>query len=175
MVAFSAVSKITVDSPGSCSNSPEDESNIEYFNMSNFNELYEIIIVDTGTAFDISMSCPSPPPFIASSGLDVRLSTGDETQTSSCYAGSQIVLPKQALPTLDFCQTPANQVSNCRFEIDALNSDTGTVYSSTVYTINMQTGNATIIPQLNAGTLPICNNTLSFASSGLLTPGSFNA
>lgn len=143
--------------------------------MSNFDEEYEIIIVDTGSAFELTMSCPAPPPFIANSGLDVRLITADDTQTSSCYAGSQIVLPKQALPTLDFCQTSANQISTCKFEINALNTDSGTVYSSTVYTINMQTGNATIIPQLNAGTLPICNNTLSFASSGLLAPGSFNA
>ncbi len=149
--------------------------NVEYFNEQNFNETLEIIVEDTGTAFDITMSCPSAPPFIAGSGFDVRLITGDEKQTSSCYAGSQIILPKQALPTLEFCQTPANRISDCTFEIDALNSDTGTVYSSTVYMLSMQSGNATIIPQLNAGTLPICNNTLTFASSGMQSFGSLNS
>ncbi len=58
-----------------CTNSSDDENIIEYFNEIEFNELIEVIVTDTGTAFSIVLSCP---PQETSTFPPRRFRTGDD-------------------------------------------------------------------------------------------------
>lgn len=147
-----------------CTNSPDDEMIIEYFNQMEFNEEYEIILMDNGTAWNLALSCPEPisstlPP----STLNLVITSLDPTSPgpatgSSCQSGI-IAIDKTKLKNklYNSCSTG----NTCRFDIILSNKQTKTIYCSTVYAIEMTNGNQTILPNLEPATLPICNNTIN--------------
>lgn len=148
-----------VDSvPETCTNSPDDEMNIEYFNMMNFNEEFVVQTqYDPATGQDqVWITCPErESSTIPASSFDVRISTPDDTSSVSCYSGEKITLAQQDLATTPNCTSGRF----CDFVITALDNETETQYSATTISLELGSDN-TIIPDLEPATLPICNNTL---------------
>jgi hypothetical protein len=142
---------------GGCPNSPEDESIIEYFNQIMFSEDIYMNIQDTGTAFQLSLSCPPqqtpdfPPP-----EMQISLTPTDDSTSVTCNTGA-ITLMKVQIPELVYC-TATNV---CSFNVTAANKVTGAVYSNTEVMITFTNGNNTYIPNLQPAVMPICPHTFN--------------
>ncbi len=143
-----------------CTNSPQDETIIEYFNEIDFEDLIEIIVTDTGKAYGVTLSCPARvnadfPP----SDFDLMMTTAANTMPISCDGGSETFNYVPSPPTAS--ELPSCNWPNCNFFITLKNKTTGTVYSQTETQITFPGGNSTFLPELNPATLPICNNTIN--------------
>jgi hypothetical protein len=156
----SAVSAPTFLGDGmNCTNSADDENIIEYFNEIQFSDEIEVIVTDTGTAFNVVISCPPLiSPTIPSPDFELSMTTADDATSTTCRNQVPIVIPKDQLAakTIDYCSDGLL----CDFDIVLSNRTTLTIYSQTVYQMTMTAGNQTLIPNLEPATLPICNNTL---------------
>lgn len=147
-----------------CENSADDETNIEIFNMQNFNELYTLQLARTSTDYTVTMQCP-PSIGPAGQNLLVIAATQDGSQRSVCDPdGAQpasITLSAAAIAQTPGCSTTLM----CELNIFAENRITGTIYSTTVIEVSFSkigSGAAEeYIPELNPATLPICDNTLN--------------
>ena len=146
------------DVTSNCTNSPDDEMIVEYFNEINFEQDIVITIPGTnqGSGRSITVQCPeSPSPTFPGPDFELQLATADESATTTCRDQQPIDVPTSPTPT--YCQG-----NRCTFVMTLLNRTTGTVYSETILTLDLSQPTAqTIMPDLNAATLPICNNTLN--------------
>jgi hypothetical protein len=142
-----------------CQNSPDDMENVEYFNMQAFNETYFLNIEVTGSDYKITLGCPHPISTVASN-LHVFVETGDNTQRGECnYQGSTpsvITIASTKIGSTAWCTSKLT----CDVTIFAENAYTGTIYSSTLMRLHMNVS-ASIIPNLEPATLPICENTIN--------------
>ena len=150
--AVSAVSQSTTVLVGNCTNSQEDEANIEYFNQVLFEDEWLVNVVDTGTTFQLAMDCPQPISPELPASLSVTLAFKASGGSTPCDA-TPLVVPKASMDTNPNC----NQAV-CTFTITASNSVTGTVYSTTLVQIALTGGTIQFIPELEPATLPICNH-----------------
>jgi hypothetical protein len=135
-----------------CSNSPDHEIIVEYFNEITFNDDVYVDVEDTGTAFELTLSCPPevspelPPP-----SMEIRLATADDSSTATCNTG-QITIPKATMGQSMYCTA----ASSCSFVVTVLDDVDGTIFSTTEVSIPLTGGDTTFIPNLNPATLPIC-------------------
>jgi hypothetical protein len=132
---------------------PEDETIIEYFNEINFSEDIEILKVDLGPSFGLRITCPPQlSPTFPPSDFSLTLSASTQTQSSDCGNPTQIVISRAQLAqhSLLYCNGLV-----CSFTIVLSNRTSGSVYSETLYEITMNTGSQSIVPQLEAASLPI--------------------
>lgn len=138
-----------------CLPEPADESNVEYFNMMNFNEGFVLQVEDVPGSNDhqVWLECPErESPSIPSSSFDVRLATPDRATVVSCYSDEKITFTAADLGTLTYCSSSGS----CRLEVLAVNSETEMTYSTTSVEV-MVTANSTIAPELEPATIPLCN------------------
>lgn len=138
-----------------CPNSPDDETIIEYFNEIEFSEDIYIIIIDNGTQFTLTLSCPpQESPYFPPANFYLQMFTTDNSQSASCNTGS-IVINKTQLHSnsLSYC---SNNGETCSFLMILSNLSTQSIYSQTELMITLTNGNNTYIPNLNPATLPIC-------------------
>lgn len=154
-IVTSAPATLTA-TPGSasCQNTPEDEGLIEYFNQIEFSSEIQVLVTDTGTAYQVQISCPpAVSPSIPGPAFDLTMMTSSGSASTSCATNaSPIVIEKQTLAQQTFC----NQTSTCEFMIDFTNSQTGAVFSETIVQILLIPGNQTYIPNLEPAALPLC-------------------
>lgn len=141
------------DVPSNCTNSPDDEDIVEYFNEINFDQNIEVVIQRPlpSDSFGITVSCPRRiTPTFPPAAFDLQMTTADGSATTTCDNQVPISVNPNAAPV--YCQNTV-----CRFMVTLLNRSTGTIYSQTE--LNLTLGpvpNQTIEPELNAATLPIC-------------------
>lgn len=142
-----------VDSvPDGCSNSPEDTSNIEYFNMMDFEGEFVVQTqYDPATGQnEVWITCPErESPTIPPSSFDVRISTPDNATSVSCYSEEKITFVQQDLATTPNCRSG----NLCDFVITALDTETGTQYSVTTFSLELGRFDSNTIPELNPATL----------------------
>lgn len=155
----SAPSTVQANAYG-CTNSPDDEVNVEYFNEVNFNELFMFLLNETtDDTIGLQMSCPEPlSPEFPPASLEVLVQTTDQKASSSCRDQSPILLE----PGKGTC----DDRGTCNLVVLARNNVTSVVYSQTFVQISLAQVVAgqfesTLIPSLEPATLPICNNTLN--------------
>lgn len=140
-----------------CPNSPEDEAIIEYFNEIEFSEDVYVIIVDTGTTFQLSLSCPpQQSPYFPPPNFEIQMATSDKSSSITCNTG-QFTIQKPTLAQQTFCSGN----DTCTFEVTVLNEATSAVYSTTEIQLELTNGNNTYIPNLNPATLPLCPSTFN--------------
>lgn len=147
-----------------CENIAEDEENVEFFNMQNFNEGYTVSVAKTETAYTLTLECPEQVGTIGSD-LRVLISTVDSLQHAECNnsttSAAPITIPLATAGDLAWC----SRGLTCEFEFFAESKSTGTIYSTTLMEIDLPAvavGNAMqVIPQLQPATLPICADPLS--------------
>lgn len=163
----SAPTAVTLPSGGTrCVASPDDEANIEYFNLVNFDDGYVISVTQTGTAFSVSLQCPEPESTtIPRSSYRIALSLAGQPTGVGCPGGiydpaDYIVLANDDLARNAYpdCRTLGTRVF-CSFAVVAWNLETGTVYSVTDVQILMES--TFLIPELRPATMPACPSTLS--------------
>lgn len=137
---------------GGCSNSPTDEAIVEYFNQITFNDEVYVIVQDTGTAFQLTLSCPPPPtPEIPPSNMEIELATADGSASTTCTTGPITI------PAANFAEQPdCHGGAECTFVVTVLDKVDGTVFSTTEFQLPLTEGDNTIIPDLNPATVPIC-------------------
>ncbi|MCU1456610.1 MAG: hypothetical protein JWL73_702 [Actinomycetia bacterium] len=140
--------------PSTCTNSPEDEDIIEYFNEINFNDDIQVVINQPrpSDSFGITLTCPERiSPTYPSAEFDLQMTTADGSATTTCDNQVPIQVNPNQAPA--FCRN-----TQCTFMVTLLNSSTGTIYSQTELILNLTPEpNQTIYPELNAATLPICS------------------
>lgn len=145
-----------IDDVSSCVNSNDDEIIVEYFNELVFenNLAIKIGMTPAGDKHSVTMSCPEretstfPPP-----DMDIRISTLDGTQRSSCYDGGEIQILPADIPTLSYCAADGQ----CEFVVSVVNKVTQTVYSATRLLIPLDDPGVEY-PDLTMATIPICPN-----------------
>lgn len=165
MVTFIGLTRVFVPqaarAQSNCTNAPDDETMVEYFNVLSFEEAISVTVIDQGKQFLISLACPPPiSPVLPPVEYKLQLFSADKVQVSSCQSGSAaIVLNKTKLKQkqVPFCADGFR----CNFFIEFSNTETATVYSETEYQITMTNGNSTLIPQLDPAILPVCSNTIN--------------
>jgi len=143
--------------PGACPTTSTDESNIEYFNLLNYMEEFTITASATASATTISLGCPP-----ATEGIGQTLAVGvflvGQDVGAGCTTGP-ISLAAATLAAGGYPQcVSAGTTSRCNFEIWAWNSESGSVYSTTVIQIVLPAPGRTssFVPQLLPATLPVC-------------------
>lgn len=137
---------------GGCPPSPTDEMIVEYYNEMVFNDAFSITVEDTGAELQLSFGCPAPvsstiPPPV----MEIQFSTPDDAMTVTCNTGA-ITLPRATLTQQTFCDD--NNV--CAFDVTALDTSDGDVFSTSQLHLTLTGGNATIVPDLEPATLPLC-------------------
>ncbi len=146
--------------PGACPNSPDDESNIEWFNLENFDDEFVITATSTANATTLSLQCPTEP-----SALGLTLAVGvflaGQDVGAGCNAGS-ISLDAATLAAGGYpsCEARGSNYV-CDFEIHGWNSQTGAIYTSTIWSLVLPVPGTSgpYLPELQPATLPICNST----------------
>ncbi len=156
-VAYTSAPSTFVAQGSGCTNSPDDETNVEYFNEMSFEEMYELIIVkDPSGSFGLQISCPQrEAPGIPPSSFDVVVQTADQASSSSCNEPTTIVLTPD--------QGTCDDRGVCTLIVLARNSVTSTVYSQTLLQVSLQPSQDrwVLLPELEPATMPICNNELN--------------
>ena len=138
-----------------CPNSPDDEMIIEYFNEIEFSMDIYAIVIDQGTSFSLTLSCPpQQSPYFPPANFGMIMALEGAPGGVGCNGGA-IVLDKSTMTSggYDACQD--NGIV-CTFNFLAYNEATQAVYSDTIVMITFTNGNNTYIPNLNPGTIPIC-------------------
>jgi len=158
-IVTSAPTQINVSAGSlSCAYSPDDEAITEYFNQIEFSEDIYAVVTDLNTSFAVNLSCPpQQSPDFPPSGFHLTMAAADGSQSVSCNSGT-ITLVKANMASLAFCQTLGQL---CTFIFTLSNSQTGTIYSTTVVQITFTTGNNTVVPNLQPATVPICAQPLN--------------
>jgi len=140
-----------VDSP--CEASPVDEDIVEYFNVVNYQEEIEIVSRpgDAAGTFEVGLQCPAAPdPSMPPSDFELALSTVDGSASTSCGAtDGMVITPSTGIA----CN---GRAASCKFEVTLSNRSTGTVYSQTLLTLDLDT--QTVIAALDPATVPICSD-----------------
>jgi hypothetical protein len=169
-VVTSATSTITATAGStSCQNSPDDDMLVEYFNQIDFNGAISIAANDTGSAFDLQITCPTPiTPTVPGPDFSLALIAADGSAGTSCSSAAPISISKSSLATAPYC-TAGGQ---CDFMVILSNSSTGTIYSVTeiryTFVAGATTSSSAIIPQLQPATVPPCESPPKIcAASGL--------
>ena len=156
---------------GACPNSPDDEMIIEYFNQIEFLDDIYINIIDQGTSFALSLSCPPqqspdfpPPAFGMYMGLHAVFS-------GIACNGSALSFDKATLNRGGYYACGMRgTVPMCTFDVFAYNEITQAIYSDTLLQVTFpgittaytpstdpsRWPTTTIIPNLNPATLPLC-------------------
>ena len=141
-----------------CPNSPDDEMIIEYFNQVVFSMDIYAVIIDQGTSFSLTLSCPpQQSPDFPPQNFGMIMALEGAPAGVGCNGGA-IVLDKSAMSGYDACQSNG-QV--CSFDFLVYNEVTQAVYSDTIVMITFTNGNNTYIPNLNPATLPLCPSTFN--------------
>jgi hypothetical protein len=138
-----------------CPNSPDDEMIIEYFNEIEFNEDIYAVIIDQGTSFSMTLSCPPQQGPFPPQNFGMIMALEGAPGGVGCNGGA-IVLNKSTAASggYDACQY-ADLV--CTFDFLVYNKATQVVYSDTIVMITLgRYGNNTYIPNLNPATIQIC-------------------
>lgn len=138
-----------------CPNSPDDEEIIEYFNEVNFNEDLYVIVIDQGTSFSLTLSCPPQQSvYFPPQNFGMIMALEGAPGGVGCNGGA-IVLDKLTMGSggYDACQDNGRV---CTFGVLAYNEATQAVYSDTIVMITFENGNNTYIPNLNPATIPLC-------------------
>ena len=139
----------------SCTISADDENIVEYFNEIQFSDDISVIVTDTGTTFNIVISCPPAiSPNIPSPNFDLSMYSSDNAADTTCGNQVPIVIPKAQLAAQNIAYCPDGQT--CDFLVILSNRSTETVYSETLLPVMLRPGNQTIIPNLEPATLPFC-------------------
>ncbi|MCX6392026.1 MAG: hypothetical protein NTX95_05995 [Actinobacteria bacterium] len=156
---------------GACPNSPDDEMIIEYFNQIEFSEDIYFNIIDQGTSFALSLSCPPqqspdfpPPAFGMYMGLH-------GAQSGVACNGSALIFDKATLNRGGYYGCGMRgMLPMCTFDIFAYNEITQAIFSDTLLQVTFpgittaytpstdpsKWPTTTIIPNLNPATLPLC-------------------
>lgn len=138
-----------------CPNSPDDVAIIEYFNQVVFSEDIYMIVIDQGTSFSVTLSCPpQQSPSFPPADFGMVMALEGASAGVGCNGGA-IVLDKLAMRGYDACQ---DNGTVCTFDFLAYNEVTQAVYSDTIVTLQFTNGNNTYIPNFNPATLPICRS-----------------
>ena len=148
-----------------CPGSPDDEVNIEFFNMMMFNEEFTVgwtQLYATGQVA-VRINCPERGgASIPAASFDLRISRPDGSDSVSCYEDRTIVLDRQGLAELSSCATTrpcANcVVETCQFLVTALNTVTGAEYSVTTVGLELSESGTTVVPDLQPATSPACSS-----------------
>lgn len=138
-----------------CPNSPDAEVIIEYFNTVEFSESIYVNVVDQGTSFSLTLSCPPQETvFFPPQNFGMIMALEGAPGGVGCNGGA-IVLDKVTMGSggYDACQDNGRV---CTFDFLVYNEETQAVYSDTIVMITFTNGNNTYIPNLNPGTIPIC-------------------
>ena len=154
-IVTSATTTLTSTSGSpSCEFPQENAQNVEYFNEIQFQSEIQVVVTDTGSAFQLQITCPTPiSSTMPNPSFEVAMMTSSGSATTSCATNAApIVIEKQTLQQQAFCK----QASTCEFIIDGMDSQTQDIYSSTIVQIAMTPGDQTYIPNLDPATLPIC-------------------
>jgi hypothetical protein len=152
LLAFVLV--LDIQDSHACPNSPDDEEIIEYFNQIEFSMDIYVTITDTGTEFQVQLSCPpqQSPYFPPANFLLTMADTTNSLPPITCNTGT-FTLNKIDMKSLSFCQ---NNGETCSFLITASNQETKATYCTTDIMITFTNGNYTYIPNLQPATLPLC-------------------
>lgn len=148
-----------------CPDSATDETNVEYFNLINYEGAIDLQVqyVPATDVYQVWLDCPQrTSPSEPSAEFDIRLTTGDQRSTASCYSTDKLSLPKQNLAGLSYC----NDQQVCTFDVTAVNSESKAVYSETRVSVTMGT-DVDLIPQLQPATVPVCED---FGPDGPIGP-----
>lgn len=135
---------------------PDDQTNVEYFNMMNFDGEFTLQVerVASANEYQIWLDCPErESPSIPPSTFDVQLSIADGSSPVSCYASDRLTIAASDLGTTPFC----SRGGACTVEVVALNSEKDGIYSTTKLTVQVGSDES-IVPELVPATLPICPN-----------------
>ena len=138
-----------------CSNSPDDVTIIEYFNEVEFSMGIYAIVIDQGTSFSLTLSCPpQQSPYFPPANFGMIMALEGAPAGVGCNGGA-IVLDKSTMTSggYDACQD--NGIV-CTFDFLVYNEATQAVYSDTIVMMTFTNGNNTYIPNLNPATLPLC-------------------
>ena len=136
-----------------CPNSPDDEMIIEYFNQVVFSMDIYAVIIDQGTSFSLTLSCPpQQSPDFPPQNFGMIMALEGAPAGVGCNGGA-IVLDKSAMSGYDACQSDGVV---CSFDFLVYNEATQAVYSDTIVMITFTNGNNTYIPNLFPATLPLC-------------------
>jgi len=167
VLATSAPTGVTVPNgggPGACVNSPDDENNVELFNMWNYMDGFEIEITGAApgasTPMTIALECPEreTPEMGATLGIGLFLA-GQGTGVGCNGAG--IALDRKTLMAGGYPECVVrNGVPSCRATLFAWNTVTQAIYTETQMMLVLN-GNQTMIPDLLPATIPLCNNTIN--------------
>lgn len=167
VLATSAPTGVTVPNgggPGACAVSPDDEANVELFNVWNFMDEFEIEIAGAApgatTPMTIALECPEreTPEMGATLGIGLFFA-GQETGVGCNGAG--LVLDRTTLMAGGYPECIVrNGVPSCRVTLFVWNTETQVIYSETQIMLVLN-GNQTMIPDLLPATIQLCNNTLN--------------
>jgi hypothetical protein len=148
--------------PGACPNSLDDESNIEWFNQAYYDDAFVITATSTANATAISLNCPSAPGNLAST-LAVGVFLAGQDVGAGCNAGS-ISLDAATLAAGGYpsCEAFVSGY-RCGFEMYGWNSQTGAIYTSTVWSFVLPAPGTpdTYVLDVQPATLPICSSTIN--------------
>jgi hypothetical protein len=158
--ATSAPAPVVVSqNPGLCVTSPDDAENVEFFNEMEFTENFTIAVAPAaGNAAAVTLQCPDDLTMVPT--LQVQLMTRDGQSVQACQ-GSYV----DATVAVDASDVFCTSRGACDVVVYAVNSQTGLIYSATELGLQLFTGGAAvaaqIVPELEAATVVVCDNTLN--------------
>lgn len=153
--ATSTTSSLDINgNSSSCYTSPDDEAIVDYFNIYKGQQGFGVKVHDTGTEFDVTISCATPSRNMPST-MSVALFTHDQTASTTCADQTPIVLTKSTLSSNASCATRSG-TTLCEFAVVLYNTQTYSIYSNTLIQITMKKGDQTLTPSLNVASVPVC-------------------
>lgn len=154
------------DLPSECAASPEDEEIVEFANMEEFNESFNVVTrAGAGGGSAVQLECADME--LAPDEFELVLGNVDDpAHQTVCNSTTPWTLSPDELASSDVCTG-----GRCTMPITVRNKDTLTVFSQTlIQFVPATTGSVTIVPELNPATLPICPLATATPSSASTTP-----
>lgn len=154
--------------PSTCPIGPQDENNIEYFNLMNFNEEYMIRIgaagpngvVTSGTPNAIALECPNLDMGLQPSLGVALFLVGEGTGVGCNSEQAPITFDRATLRSGGYASCPlVGGTPICNVQVVAYNTGTQAIYSETLLEVNMRVSSVSV-PELEPASLPICNPSL---------------
>ena len=146
-----------------CPWSPADQTNIEVFNMNTFGDNYLLSMQGGAESITIGLSCSDVPPTLGAT-LAVGVFPAGQSTGAGCgtapLAFDAATLEAGGYP---WCTATPLGRYECHFEVYAWNGETGMIYSETIVEILLPVAgtSATLIPELEPATLPLCPSTIN--------------
>jgi hypothetical protein len=140
------------DLPAECTPAPEDEEIVEFANMEEFNESFNVVTgAGAGGGSAVQLECADMD--LAPDEFELVLGDVDDpAHQTVCNSTTPWTLSPDELASSDVCTG-----GRCTMPITVRNKDTLTVFSqTTIQFVPSTKGSVTIVPELDPAVLPIC-------------------